>query len=343
MDSNSTITSSALPIDYVIGSYRIIRKIGQGGFGITYLAEDIRSGEKVVIKENFPRNYVGREQNGFRVLPDGQENQEWFEWTRKCFLNEARVLDLFDHPNIVKVANTFEANNTVYLVMPYIEGCSLTELYPIDSPRITESALLSLLRTLLGALQHLHNKGITHRDIKPDNILMSNAEPILIDFGTARNIYSAKTATQVGTSGFAPPEQLDENNYERKPKPRIDLYALGATCYYLMTGKYPQQPASRLLGDDMIQDLRSANLKSRYSSATLSGVVKALALKPGKRWQSAQDWLNALPSNKTRRAKNNYLLPFACGLLIFGTIGTLSYHSFSKNDEKEVVTRQKKR
>ena len=340
MASDSTITSTALPTDYVIGGYRIIRKIGQGGFGISYLAEDIRSGEKVVIKENFPRNYVGREQNGFRVLPDGKENQDWFEWTRRCFLNEARILNLLDHPNIVKVIDMFEANNTVYLVICHLEGCSLTELYPLDSPGITELDLLALLRPLLRALQYLQNKGITHRDIKPDNILMSSGEPILIDFGTARNIYSSKTATQVGTNGFAPLEQISENSYERKPKPRLDLYALGATCYYLMTGKYPQQPAARLLEDEMIRYLRSSNIKARYSAETLSGVMKALELKPGKRWQSAQDWLDSLPTKPIRRAKKNHVLPIACGLLIFGTIGTLSYRCCSTSAEKTPVAKR---
>ncbi len=327
--------SSALQAGDVLDHYIIQNKIGQGGFGITYLAKEKLTGRVVVIKENFPRDYVCRDYGTKRVIPDGADSNDAFLWARNAFLQEACTLNELDHKNIVKVLSVFEANDTVYFTMPYLEGTSLQKAY--EEAPISEAALLTMLHTLLDALQHLHDRELTHRDIKPDNILLTkNNVPILIDFGAARHIKGAKNATQIGTPGYAPPEQWSQTNYDSHPKPRIDLYALGATCYYLMTGEIPEKADARAVKDTMKIKLRSAELKQRFSKDLLVSIEKALELKPDKRWQSAREWLAALPVNSyAPQTKGNKKGLMAAAALI--ALAGVAYFATSSNDDAAVA------
>ncbi len=291
--------SRSLTEDSKIGNYKITRKLGQGNFGITYLAKERRSGQQVVIKENFPREYAIRNQSNGEIIADGEENVDNFEWSKKNFLNEANILRELNHPNIVKILEVFEANNTVYYVMPHIEGVSMTQTYSqIRAEEVRESDLLALLRPLLSALVHLHSKGITHRDIKPDNILISNNEPILIDFGAARSTKCTHTVTKIGTRGYCPLEQL-ESKERLEVCPNWDLYALAGTCYWLIMGEDPNYTPIKLVENE--------KLRAIYSYELLHSLDRAREKTAANRWQSAQEWLDSIEADAMKKAAQERL------------------------------------
>ena len=285
----------ALPAGVELGQYRIIRKLGQGGFGITYLAEVIGSGEQVVIKENLPTFCAMRDRTTLQVAatdPD-DELQEYAEYLKR-FVNEARLLAQLNHPNIVKVFGAFEALGTAYYVMPWVGGQELQTAAPASGV-ITESWLLPILRTLLSTLEYLHGRNIYHRDVKPANILLTeDGIPVLIDFGTARAIISDRSATHVGSPGYSPIEQITARG---KRGPWTDVYSLGATCYRLITGERPPEANERLAEeeDPLLPLAPRAELRGRFSPAFLATIDKALALRGKNRWQTAAEWLAVLP------------------------------------------------
>ena len=285
----------ALPAGVELGQYRIIRKLGQGGFGITYLAEVIGSGEQVVIKENLPSFCALRDRTTLQVEatdPD-DELQEYAGYLER-FVNEARLLAKLNHPNIVKVLGAFEALGTAYYVMPWVGGKELQTASPAPGD-ITESWLLPILRTMLSTLEYLHGNNIYHRDVKPANILLTeDGNPVLIDFGTARAIISDRSATHVGSPGYSPIEQLRSKG---KRGPWTDVYSLGATCYRLITGERPPDALDRMEEDDdpLLPLAPRAKLRGRFSPAFLATIDKALALRGKNRWQTAGEWLSALP------------------------------------------------
>ncbi len=285
----------ALPAGVELGQYRIIRKLGQGGFGITYLAEVIGSGEQVVIKENLPTFCAMRDRTTLQVAatdPD-DELQEYAEYLKR-FVNEARLLAQLNHPNIVKVFGAFEALGTAYYVMPWVGGQELQTAAPASGV-ITESWLLPILRTLLSTLEYLHGRNIYHRDVKPANILLTeDGTPVLIDFGTARAIISDRSATHVGSPGYSPIEQITARG---KRGPWTDVYSLGATCYRLITGERPPEANERLAEeeDPLLPLAPRAELRGRFSPEFLATIDKALALRGKNRWQTAAEWLAVLP------------------------------------------------
>ena len=210
------------------------------------------------------------------------------------FVEEARLLAGLQHPNIVSVLGAFEALGTAYYVMPWVGGQELHKAAPPAS-EITEAWLLPVLRALLDALGYLHSCNIYHRDVKPANILLAeDGAPVLIDFGTARLIISERSATQVGTPGYSPVEQLSARG---KRGPWTDVYSLGATCYRLITGTRPPEATDRLSEDDdsLISLAKQAELRGRFSAEFLATIDKALELRAKSRWQTAAEWLAALP------------------------------------------------
>ncbi|MDO5464413.1 MAG: ankyrin repeat domain-containing protein [Akkermansia sp.] len=287
----------ALPAGVELGQYRIIRKLGQGGFGITYLAEIIGSGEQVVIKENLPTFCAMRDRTTLQVTATNpnDELQEYAEYLKR-FVNEARLLAQLNHPNIVKVLGAFEALGSAYYVMPWVGGRELQKAAPAPAA-ITEQWLLPILRTLLSTLEYLHGKNIYHRDVKPANILLTEeGTPVLIDFGTARAIISDRSATHVGSPGYSPIEQMRSKG---KRGPWTDVYSLGATCYRLITGERPPEANERLAEeeDPLLPLAPRAELRGRFSPAFLATIDKALALRGKNRWQTAAEWLAALPDS----------------------------------------------
>ena len=283
--------SMALPQGVELGHYRLLCKIGQGGFGITYLAQHVQTGEQVVVKENLPTFYSTRNDATLQVQHlDVEDASVNYAHTLRRFVEEARLLARLNHPNIVRVTEAFEALGTAYYVMPYIRG---QELHKAAPAVVTEVWLRPILCGVLSALEYLHGQNLLHRDIKPGNILLTESgTPILIDFGTARALLSDRSATMVGTPGYTPIEQVTTHG---KCGPWTDLYALGATCYRLITGERPPDSVDLVTDDTLYRPLSGrAELQGRFSPALLQSVDKAMAGRAPQRWQSAREWLYAL-------------------------------------------------
>ena len=232
-----------------------------------------------------------RDMNSLKVGPWGETKKDEYDWALKRFLNEAKILSRLSHPNIVPILAAFKALGTAYYVMPHVEGTELQKAAPAPDD-ITAEWLLPVLEKILSALGYLHAQRIIHRDIKPNNILMNaTGEPILIDFGTARTLENTLSHTQIGTPGYMPLEQLSAGGNRG---PWTDFYALGATCHRLITGVVPPHSLERIDKDGYIPLAGNASLAGRFPEHVLSSIDKALRIKIDERWQSAQEWLEAL-------------------------------------------------
>ena len=282
-----------LPDGMVLHTYRIERTLGQGGFGVTYLAHDLEEDCKVVIKENLPTAFAHRDSTSLFVHPMGDgELKENFEWALERFIDEARTIASLNHPNIVQVKRAFRMLGTAFYVMPWVGGNELGKIAP-SPDQITEEWLRPILLLLLDALSYLHSNNLQHRDIKPANVLIdSQGTPTLIDFGAARALVSEHSATAIESAGYTPVEQLQAHS---KKGPWTDLYALGATCYKLITGERPPRSIDRLGKNDPYRPLlNEPQLLSRFSVSFLSAIDKALSLWMEDRWQSAEEWIKEL-------------------------------------------------
>ena len=287
----ATSFSPALPVGIKLGNYTILKVIGNGGFGITYLAQEEITEKLVVIKENYPAEVSFRNMTSLVVGPSGDSRKEAYEWALKRFLDEAQTLASLNHPNIVNVLTAFKALGTAYYVMPYVEGTELHIAAPAPDS-INAEWLLPILKKILNALDYLHTEGLIHRDIKHSNILLNAAsDPILIDFGTARALESTHSHTHIGTPGFMPFEQLSAKG---KRGPWTDFYALGATCYRLITGEIPPHSVDRMVEDEYLPLAETPSLGKRFPMHVLKSIDKALSLDINERFQSAQEWLDAL-------------------------------------------------
>ena len=225
--------------------YRIFNYISHGGFGNTYLAEDTLLNKYVAIKELFVRDICARELQTEDVKISIETNRATFEGLKKKFIKEAKRLQAFHCPNIIRVYDCFEENGTAYYSMDYITGDSLASVLK-QKTRLSESYIRTLLPGLLSALNAVHNEKIWHLDIKPANLMLRNGKSlVLIDFGASKQYEDkeGKTLTSSSamayTSGFAPPEQISNNT--KNIGAWTDIYALGATLFNLLTGNKPPQ------------------------------------------------------------------------------------------------------
>ncbi|WP_347258139.1 serine/threonine-protein kinase [Methylocaldum sp.] len=276
----------ALPYQAVLNNKFLVGRIlgKPGGFGVTYLAWDLVLHTTVAIKEYLPRDLVAREANSLTVTPHTLDGSEEFAYGLEQFLREARTLCKFSHPNVVRVREFFQQNNTAYLVMDYCEGISLEEYLKRNGGKLDEATATALMLPVLDGLKEVHEKGFLHRDIKPSNIyLAKGGTPILLDFGAARlalHGQRSRTLSVMLTPGFAPFEQyLEKHEFA----PAADIYAIGATLYYLVTGVKPQEAISRYKKDEMVPPhQRIPSITTRFSQA----VMMALAVDPERRPQT---------------------------------------------------------
>lgn len=275
------------------GTYKIEKILGQGSFGITYLAEHTNLGKKVAIKEFFMKELNSRGEDGsITGMSDSSLSQNYCQKFKKEAINLSRL----DHPNIVRVTDSFSENGTFYYVMDFIEGQNLNDY--IKSHYIDEAEAVSIIKSVADALIYMHEeKHMLHLDLKPGNVMRRNSDGhiFLIDFGLSKH-YSTdgqpETSTTIGlgTAGYAPIEQGNQaKNGEFRPT--IDVYALGATFYKLLTRETPP-PASDLVSDD---ELLENKLREKGVSDNLIEIVtEAMCPNVRKRTQSVREFRDAL-------------------------------------------------
>jgi WD40 repeat protein/predicted Ser/Thr protein kinase len=287
----SASVSLSLPLGTKLlgGKYTVGKVLGQGGFGITYMGADTVLSRPVAIKELFPE---GCQRNGTTVQPTRITPSD-FASMKQRFLDEARLLASLNHPGIVKVYDFFEENNTAYMVMEYLRGKSLAKLVEERGGALSEQEAVGYILKVCEALDVVHKSGYLHRDIKPENIIVcDDGRVVLIDFGAARSFMAGRTGrmTVILTPGFAPLEQYAE---QAKRGAYTDIYALGATLYYLLTGEVPVSATDRASGV-RLRSVREIN--PMVSERVEKAVMKAMAMKVDERPQSVGEFVKLLTS-----------------------------------------------
>ncbi len=289
----SEFGANVLPVGTHLGEFEIQDLIGEGGFGIVYLAYDHSLERQVALKEYMPSGLATRTTR-MAVSVRSQKKLDTFTAGLKSFINEARMLAQFDSPALVKVHSFWEGNGTAYMVMPYYEGMTLKQALHSHKIKPTEAWIRMLLADLFDAIEILHRAHCLHRDIAPDNILLlKDGRPLLLDFGAARRVIGDLTQcfTAILKPGFAPIEQYADIAGLRQGA-WTDIYALAAVVYYLITGRAPPPSVARMVHDDLVP-AREAG-KGRYSEAFLATIDKALAVRPEQRFHSIDELRRAL-------------------------------------------------
>ena len=252
--------------------YRVISTLGQGGFGITYLAEQVLAKRMVCIKEFFPKEYYNRDADSLHVTLGSQGSAKMMNAYKAKFIKEAQTIANLNHPNIIRIFDVFEENNTAYYAMEYIEGESLNKLVKREGA-LAEDVAVKYISDVASALRYIHERNIMHLDVKPANIMLRKEDDcaVLIDFGLSKQYDNAgeqTSSTPVGIShGYAPMEQYQEGGVSTF-SPVTDIYSLGATLYYLVTGRVPADAAS--IGENGIGELPrllSANVRNAITNA----------------------------------------------------------------------------
>ena len=285
------------------GKYRIERVLGQGGFGITYLAEQVSLGRKVAIKEFFMKDLCTRGLDTHTMATPTSGSKLMVERYRQKFIKEARSLAMLDHPNIIGVIEVFEENETVYYSMPYYSRGSLSD-YVATHGALTEGEALKYVRDVASALKYMHETmHICHYDVKPANILLDdNMNAVLIDFGISKNYDSRgheTSTTPVGlTEGYAPIEQYSQNVEEFSPV--SDVYALGATLYYLLHSETPVSAPRRAGGVPL-------KMRSSLTNDTKHMLNSSMKVSKTERAKSVDVFLDTAASSYLyeKRKKNN--------------------------------------
>ncbi len=254
------------------GEYRIIDSLGRGGFGVTYLAEQVNLHRKVCIKEFFPKDYYKRDEDSVSISLLSNSFEENMLRFKAKFVKEAQTIATLNHANIIPIYDIFEENGTAYYVMDYIDGESLSERVKRGGA-MSERDAVAYIKQVASALEHIHEQQIMHLDVKPGNIMVRSKDnrAILIDFGLSKHYDAtsgeATSTTPVGVShGYAPMEQYKQGGVNRF-SPETDIYSLGATLYYLVTGNVPPQAADIpeegiVFPTDMSSNIRETIAKS---------------------------------------------------------------------------------
>ena len=288
--------------------YKIEEVIGAGGFGITYRAWDPLLQSYVAIKEYYPSGIATRSADSSKVcVPVGQEQREYHRG-RIRFLKEAQDVARFQsEPNIVSIYDYLEENDTAYMVMEYLHGCTLKQYIREHGGRLDTDHILHICLSVLDALAVVHKAGMIHRDISPENIFICEDLTVkLIDFGAAKQVYldGEQTMSVVLKPGYAPPEQ-----YAKKDKqgPWTDIYALGATLYFAATGEKPEESFGRVL-EDTIKPVCEVN--PEIPRAMSQVIMRAMSVKIEDRYQTVETMREALLAGEGQNAQMEpYVIP----------------------------------
>ncbi len=322
--------------------YLLGRVLGQGGFGITYLAWDLLLSRKLAIKEYFPREICGRGRDSITLQPLSQRSRPDYEYGLAKFVEEGRNLAQFrDYPGIVSLLDFFDANGTAYIVMAYMEGMTFKQYLEEQGGKITFDQTLTILNPVMDALREVHRIGMLHRDISPDNIYLNTDRQVkILDFGATR--YAMRDQSQNLTvmikPGYAPLEQYSSGG---KQGAWTDVYAVGATFYRALSGKAPSEAPDRLAKDDLVIPSR---LHISIPVASEAALVKALAVHWQGRFQSMEDFQKAVVpapvkngSKATGRLRTAVLLT-AIGILFLTTLAAGGLWFSARNGLKSAET-----
>ena len=293
---------NALPAGHVVDKYRIGGVLGSGGFGIVYRGQHPELGD-VAIKEYLPLEIAVRV--GSMVQPHSSQSSEVFNEGLRRFLEEAKQLVEFKHPNVVRCRDFFRANSTAYLVMDFEDGTPLSKLLlqrEEQGKLLHEEEIKQIVLPLLDGLAEVHAHDVLHRDIKPANIFIrkSTEEPVLIDFGAAKQGFSEHTkSVWAHTQGYAPMEQIEQDG---KLGPWTDIYAVGAVMWRIVAGNNPPRAEDRMSAklrrnDDPMKSAVKLG-EGRYSAALLKVIDKCLSLRENGRYQSVEKLGRALRRTK---------------------------------------------
>ena len=282
--------ANSLPQGYALHEYRIEAVLGAGGFGLTYLATDANLNLKVAVKEYLPSDFASRGEDS-TVQPRSEDTTESFQWGLQRFMEEAKTLASFRHPNIVRVMRFFEANRTGYMVMEFVEGKPLSDWIAARRP-LPQAALVAMAAPLLDGLEVIHKAGYLHRDIKTANIFMRDeGSPVLIDFGSARHLTGGnQELTAVVSPGYAP---LEQYHAQGRQGPWSDLYAFGGVMYWMVTGHKPVEAAARVRTDILPPAVQAGDAKV-YTRDFLDAVDWALRPNEDERPQSVAEFKRKL-------------------------------------------------
>ena len=298
----------SLPIGTLLSErYASGKVLGSGGFGITYLAFDLRLQIAVAIKEFLPRAYALRTDGDRMVIPVSDRASDAFQHLKEAFLEESRMLARFSQePGIVSVLDFFEENGTAYLVMMHVDGVTVEEWLTLNGGRTTFEEAVALLLPVMDSLEAVHAAGIIHRDISPDNILVTHARQVrLVDFGAAREMaVEMESAALPGSvsiifkRGYAPPEQY--RNHREELGPWTDIYALAATLYRMITGLVPEDAVGRLQGMELVLP---SSLGVEIDPSAEKVLMQALAVDRKERPRSMRRFRDALVGDKASLAE----------------------------------------
>lgn len=265
------------------GKYVIERKIGSGGFGITYLAKHSTLEKLYAIKEFFISGFNVRNSHTNHVTLQGIEAKDFNKY-RQRFIDEARTLAGLNNEAVVKVLDIFDENGTSYMVMPFISGITLQSMVDRDGPMSYEDAVNYIVQ-ICEALSYIHSKDILHRDVTPDNVIVTpEMKTVLIDFGSARKFTNDKTQrhTAIVKQGYAPLEQYSANS---RKGAYTDLYSLGAVFYYLLTGERPMDATERA-NSKMKEPIE---INPKVPAQINAVIMKAMEMDCSQRYQSADE------------------------------------------------------
>ncbi|MFZ6731135.1 protein kinase domain-containing protein [Undibacterium sp. Ji42W] len=286
-------TENCLAVGTRLNDFEITGVLGEGGFGIVYLAFDHSLQRTVAIKEYMPGSLAGRSADT-SVTVRSERHKATFEAGLKSFINEARLLAQFDHPSLVKVYRFWEENKTAYMVMRHYDGHTLKQIVNKRPKLVTEAWLRFIFKQILEALDTLYRSKILHRDISPDNIIVQkNGVAVLLDFGSARQIIGDMTQgmTVILKPGYAPIEQYADD-VEMPQGSWTDIYALAAVMYFAIMKSPPPISVGRVVKDTMLplQDGEHAGFSAKF----LKGIDHALAIQPQDRPQSMDEFRQLL-------------------------------------------------